>query len=339
MHIIGVDIGFGFTKATDGRNTQIIKSVLGEPADIQFRESLLDGDSGAYRHIETEDGAWFVGELAESQSRGRTFTLEQDELVTRFVRALTLTACAELVADGTPVRLVTGLPISFYRRHKDQVIEQLQKRHEYTMVDRHGRRHAKVVNIERVRVIPQPFGTLFAGLLNDVGKITDRRLASEKIGIIDIGFRTADYTIADHTRYSQRGSQSTDAGIAKAFKGISTALQDKSAVNVELYRLYDAVNRGSIKIRGRTFDLEKITEHAMGRLASSIATEVNQLWADDWDIDGIIITGGGGKALAPYLTPLLVGEVLPVDAEADARLNNVRGYYKYGVHLWQGGSK
>lgn len=337
MHILGIDIGFGFTKATNGRETRVIKSVLGEPADIQFREALLDVDASGHRHIETEDGAWFVGELAEAQSRGRTFTLEQDELISGFVRTLTLAACAELVPDAAPVRLVTGLPISDYRKHKDRVVELLQKRHEFSMVDRHGRRHAHVVNIERVRVIPQPFGTLFQRLLNDVGKATDRRLAGEKVGIIDIGFRTADYTISDRTRYSQRGSQSTDAGIAKAFKGIAAALQDKSSVNVELYRLYDAVARGSIKIRGRTFDLEKITEHALGRLAHTIATEVNQLWADDWDIDAIMITGGGGAAVAPQLTPLLVGDVLPVNAEEDARLNNVRGYYKYGVHLWQAG--
>ncbi len=38
--------------------------------------------------------------------------------------------------------------------------------------------------------------------------------------------------------------------------------------------------------------------------------------------------------LAPYLQPLLSGEVQPVDPTADSRLNNVRGYWKYGRNVW-----
>ncbi|WP_207774544.1 ParM/StbA family protein [Abyssibacter profundi] len=337
MKVIGVDIGFGFTKVTDGKQVEIFKSVLGDPADIQFRESLLDasGQRVPHRHIETEDGAWFVGELAEAQSRGRSFTLDQDKLIAGFLRTLTLTALSDVVDDGSPIRLVTGLPISYYRRHKNELIDKLQQRHSFTMIDQQGQRVDRTLNIERVRVIPQPFGTMFHLLLNDFGRASDRRLATEKIGIIDVGFKTADYTISDKTRYSERGSQSTDAGISKAFKSIAAALHEKSGVNVELYRLYDAVGEGSIKIRGRTFDLEKITAHAMQRLATSIATEVNQLWADDWDIDSIVVTGGGGAALAPYLNAQLVGQVLEVESGEDTRLNNVRGYQKYGMHLWQ----
>ena len=48
----------------------------------------------------------------------------------------------------------------------------------------------------------------------------------------------------------------------------------------------------------------------------------------------MIITGGGGAALAPYLRPLLSGEVMALDANTDARINNVRGYWKYGMNVW-----
>ncbi len=73
---------------------------------------------------------------------------------------------------------------------------------------------------------------------------------------------------------------------------------------------------------------------ALGKLASSVAAEVDRLWADDWDMDLMMITGGGGAALAPYLRPLLTGELMAMDAGADARLNNVRGYWKYGMNVW-----
>ena len=108
---------------------------------------------------------------------------------------------------------------------------------------------------------------------------------------------------------------------------------------MELYRLYDAVAKGSIKIRGKSIDLKPMVQEVFGQLATAIATEVDRLWVDDWDIDLMVITGGGGAVLAPYLEPLLNGEVMAVDQAADSRLNNVRGYWKYGKHLWAKESK
>jgi plasmid segregation protein ParM len=333
MQVLGVDIGFGFTKATDGRQHLVFKSVVGEATEIQFSESLLAAPVMAAQHIVLGGDAYFIGELAEQQSRGRGFTLDQAQFVAKYAKTLALAAIAPLT-DSENVRLVTGLPISYYRKHKDALAALLQQRHVVKLVRPNGEAVEKAVNVERVRVIPQPFGSMFQLMLNDIGKATSQRFISEKIGIIDVGFRTADYSISDKTRYLERGSQSSEAGISLAFAGIANALMEKSGVQVELYRLYDAVTRGTIKIKGKRYDLSKIVQHAFQSLASRIAAEVNRLWSDDWDIDAIVLTGGGGAVLAPYLTPLLEGEVLPVPGDSDARLNNVIGYWKYGMHLW-----
>jgi plasmid segregation protein ParM len=166
----------------------------------------------------------------------------------------------------------------------------------------------------------------------------DKRLIRDKIGIIDIGFRTSDYTISDKMRYSERGSRTTDSGIARAFNVIATKLRENSGVNVELYRLYEAVDKGSIKIRGKEYDLKSLTDQVFSQLATSIANEVDRLWVDDWDIDAMIITGGGGAVLAKYLKPLLNGEIMETDLEQDMRLYNVHGYCKFGQHLWAHGN-
>ena len=94
---------------------------------------------------------------------------------------------------------------------------------------------------------------------------------------------------------------------------------------------------GSIKIRGKEYDLKVLTEQVFSPLAGAVANEVERLWADDWDMDAMVITGGGGAVLARYLTPLLNGHVLPVDPSKDARLCNVQGYWKFGKHLWARG--
>lgn len=334
MKILSADIGFGYTKATDGRQFQIFKSVVGDAADMNFSETLAPGPAQQARHIEVGGRGYFIGELAEQQSRTRGATLDQTQFLTQYAKTLALSALAPFAESNAPIRLVTGLPIGFFRKHREALTTLLQNRHPMVVVKPNGEREEKTVYIERVRVIPQPFGSMFNLMLNDLGKPASQRFISEKIGIIDIGFRTADYTISDKTKFSERGSQSTDHGISVAYSAISNLLLEKSGVNVELYRLYESVARGSIKIKGKRYDLTEVTKAAFQQLASKIATELARLWADDWDLDAIVITGGGGAALAPYLTPLLEGEVLPMPPDADARLNNVQGYWRYGMHIW-----
>lgn len=336
MQVIGLDVGFGFTKATNGRETQVFKSVVGDAAEATFNEQLLPTRSVLGRHLQLNGETFYVGELAEQQSRGRGFTLDPNQFIAKYARTLAVSACAPIADGGTPLRIVTGLPISFFRKYKDPLTQLLQQRHVVTLLKPNGEKDERTLNVERVRVIPQPFGSLFNLMLNDLGKAASQRYINEKIGVIDVGFRTADYSISDKTRYSERGSQSTDSGVSIAFTAIANALQEKSGVAIELYRLYDAVTRGTIKIKGKRYDITALVKQAFTALATRVATEVNRLWSDDWDLDAIVVSGGGGAVLAPYLQPLLEGELIPVPADQDARLNNVIGYWKYGLHLWSG---
>jgi plasmid segregation protein ParM len=333
---MGLDVGFGFTKATNGRETQIFKSVVGEAAESTFSEPLLPGKVPLGRHLHFHGETLYIGELAEQQSRGRGYTLDPQQFFNKYARTLAVSALAPLTDGQQPLRIVTGLPISFFRKFKDPLTQQLQARHVVTLFKPNGDKEERTLNVEKVRVIPQPFGSLFNLMLNDLGKAASQRFITEKIGVIDVGFRTADYTISDKTKYSERGSQSTDSGISVAFTAIANALQEKSGVTIELYRLYDAVTRGTIKIKGKRFDITGMVKQSFTQLATRVATEANRLWSDDWDVDAIVITGGGGGVLAPYLAPLLEGEVIPVPTDQDARINNVMGYWKYGTHIWGG---
>lgn len=335
MEIRAVDIGFGFTKTTDGRSYPAFKSIFGEATDIQYRSQLLRNVSQEpYLHLEVDGELLFVGDLAERQSKVRAFTLDQHQFISKFAKILALSGLSLVDNTEDPINLVTGLPVVYYRQHLEELSEILQGRHTLRMIDPQGNVTDRAFNIENVKVVPQPFGSVFDKIFNDIGKASEKRFLEEKIGIIDIGFRTVDYTICDRTRYSQRGSLTTDAGIAKGFAMVAAALQEKSGIDVELYRLHEAITKGSIKIRGKVYDLTAIVEHAFKQLATAIATEVDRAWADDWDIDCIVLTGGGSHVLGSHIKPLLEGEVIETTAGEDARLNNVRGYWKYGQHLW-----
>ena len=88
-------------------------------------------------------------------------------------------------------------------------------------------------------------------------------------------------------------------------------------------------------MKGQGLNFMKIRDQVYAQLASTIANDIDRLWADDWDMDVIILTGGGCMELAKYLQPLISGRVMPVENNVDARLNNVQGYLKYGRFIWK----
>lgn len=338
MEIIAIDIGFGFTKATNGSRSLVFKSILGEATEIQFKGGVL-GETSPDENIQIElDGnSYFVGEMAERQSNVRSFTLDQSQFFGSIAKVLALSAAARMASSYMPIGLVTGLPIGYYREYKDTLGKLLQGDHKVVLTNVNGQKEEKNIKISNVRVIPQPFGSLFNLMLNDLGELGDKRYIKEKTGVIDVGFKTSDFTVSDRMRYSERGSRTTDTGIAKAFGVIAGKLREKSNVNIELYRLYEAVDQGVIKIKGKEYDLKELTVQVFSQLAKSIASDVDRLWADDWDIDSIVLTGGGGAVLAKYLQPLIEGKVVTTDPATDARFCNVQGYWKFGKHVWERG--
>jgi plasmid segregation protein ParM len=122
--------------------------------------------------------------------------------------------------------------------------------------------------------------------------------------------------------------------MSKAFGLIAQKLQEKCGVSVELYRLYQAVEEGAIRMRGKPINFASIRDQVFEQLAGSIAGEIDRLWAHDWDIDLIVLTGGGSRELARHLKPLIDGNVVPLEPHIDSRLNNVFGYVKYGKFAW-----
>ncbi len=335
--VIGIDVGFGFTKATDGKDFLVFKSVYGEAVDLQFRENLLNtAKHDEHIQIEIQDTPYFVGELAERQSSSRSFTLDQHQFVSSSSKILVLAALSKLLHEPeSSIKLVVGLPIGHYRQYKNDLGKMLKDTHIFTATDAQEKQTEFQVTVTDVRVLPQPIGTVMDRLLGPQGVPKSQRFATDKIGIIDVGFRTTDYTISDKGRYSERGSLTTRNGISKAFRKIGNKLKEACNIDIEIYRLFEAVDTGSIKIRGKAYDLKPIIEKSFKQLATAIAADANTVWADDWDMDAIMITGGGGAVLAPYIESQLEGVVIPIKQDLDYRLHNVRGYYKFGLYTWR----
>lgn len=334
METIGIDVGFGFTKAYNGKKFVIFKSVIGDAAEIQFRSSLTTDSAHSNLHITLEGKSYFLGNFAELQSSIREFTLDQDKFLQDYFKVLALAAaglCSEAV---TPLHVVSGLPVGYLKRDTKRLKEILTGEHQITYHQPDGRQVNKTLRIEKVYIIPQPIGSIFNLLFDEEGRYADKSLAKQKIGVVDIGFKTTDFSIFDQLQYIERGSSTLETGISKCFAIIAAKLRQESNINIELFRMFKFMESGAIKIRGKEYNISNLKKKVYAHTAATIAADLTRLWENDWDMDSIILSGGGSVELAEHLAGSIEGNLIPVPKEMDARFNNVRGYYKLGRHKW-----
>lgn len=334
MEIIGIDVGFGFTKAYNGKNSVIFKSLIGDATDIQFNSVLTEESSTSNLHITLDDKSYFLGNYAELQSSIREFTLDQEKLLEDFVKILAIAAAGLCTDTSEPINVVSGLPVGYLKRDSKKFKEMIKGVHEITFHNQGGKDVTKRVHIEKIHIIPQPIGSIFNLIFDDQGKIKDRGLAKQKLGVVDIGFKTTDFSIFDHLQYIERGSSTMDTGISKCFSVIANKLRQESNINIELYRMFKFIDSGMIKIRGKEYNISNLKKRVYNHASSAIASDLNRLWENDWDIDSIILSGGGSVELSEYLSPIIDGNVIPIGKNIDARFNNVQGYCKFGRYKW-----
>jgi plasmid segregation protein ParM len=334
MEIVGIDVGFGFTKAYNGKNSVIFKSIIGDATDIQFHSVLGDDSSTSNLHITLDDKSYFLGSYAELQSNIREFTLDQEKLLENFFKILAVTAAGLCTDTPAPIQIVTGLPVGYLKRDSKRLKEMITGVHLITFHHPDGKDVIKKIHIDKIHVIPQPIGSIFNLIFDEQGRIIDKILAGQKLGVVDIGFKTTDFSIFDHLQYIERGSSTMDTGISKCFSVIAGKLRQESNINVELFRMFKFIESGMIKIKGKEYNISNLKKRVYTHAAAAIVSDLNRLWENDWDIDSIILSGGGSVELAEYLMSGIEGNIIPIPKNIDARFNNVQGYCKFGRYKW-----
>lgn len=323
---IGVDVGYGFVKATTGSNKYIFPSVVGEAREIRYKTDLTTNSTLKNLIIEVDNEQYFVGDLAIRQSDLMQSTISDKRINSIENRVLFLTAFALLDGIGTGIskfNLVTGLPVDEYLQYKDLLIDKLTKDHVIKLVNG-TKNDNKLIQIERCKVIPQPFGTIFNKLLDDYGNIQDKELASMNIGVIDIGFRTSDYAVANKLEFVDKLSSSTTTALSTAYRIISRKLKEVYDINKPIHQLEEIIRKRSFTYNGKDVDISDLVDKALSLTAGNIVSEINSLWPDIWEMDRIYITGGGGLALGDYFNEYLDNYIVVPGGQ----FSNVEGYLK-----------
>lgn len=322
--IVGIDVGYSGTKATNGRQTVSFPSAVGSPDKARFS---LDGLGDGIILLEPHNVA--VGQAAVEQSRflhrreDRDF-VKGDEWYSLFLAALT-----ELAKGNAEMQIVTGLPVAFY---DDSATVQARVVGTHA-IKREGRR-AQTFTVTDCRVIPQPFGALLAATLNDAGKIVNKDLATGAVGIIDVGGKTTNLLSVNRLAEIGTETASVNVGVWDVVRALRAELdRDYPGLDhLKDHQVVAAMVEGSIKYYGEPVDLVGILAPILEPMAREVANEARKLWNGAATIDQILVTGGGGLLIGPYVCK----EFRHAAVVEEPVTANARGYFRFARRLWNG---
>ncbi len=325
--LIGLDVGYGFMKVTDGKTGFSFPSVIGEGHNKQTFNVLSTGNSPVDDlKIGIDDQLYFVGKTAIRHSkfahRDLSYTRAiSDDLETLFYSALS-PFCNNPV---NRFRVITGLPVE--RMHLSYDLAERVKGEKVVVIFKGDTPHEVKIDIEDVEVVPQPLGTYWAVYLNTLGQITEP--SAGQIGIIDVGFRTTDLAAIEESEYIPEKSKTIPIGLVTAYSEIANHLALSYGVEKENYDLDGIVIKKRLNVAGEIIDITDIVNNAYAKLAMNILVMINSYWKTN-DFGNIVISGGGGQAVSTYMSPKLKqAQLAPEPITA-----NCRGYLTWANLHW-----
>jgi plasmid segregation protein ParM len=324
--LIALDLGYSHIKGmTDGRRT-LFPSILGE-----VQRSHLNLDLATQRddlQIETEEGAWLVGQAAMEQSSLETRRLDPGWITTPEYLALMLAAITELTpATGVTVELMTGLPVGDFLNRKT-LLERLRGVHQAKRAGRHAQR----IEIADLVILPQGLAAVLSEALDDKGHIQPGPVSQGTVGLVDVGGRTVNVATVVELREIARQTLSIDGGmwgpLAEIRRHVNAAFP---GLDLRGHEIAEAVKQGIIRHYGEECDISSIAQEALRPFIRQILSVASQVWGSTARLDVLLIAGGGAEIVGPAF----LAEYPHTRIIQDPIWANCRGYLRFGRRHWE----
>lgn len=325
--LIGLDVGYGFVKVTDGRVGYSFPSVVGEghnkpTFNVKSAELSVIDDL----KIGFEDDLYFVGKSAIRHSKFAHRDLSYTRAISDDLEILFFSALSPFCSNPVnEFRVVTGLPVE--RMHLADDLAKRVKGEKMLSLFIDGKLQEVKIDIDDVVVVPQPLGTYWSVYLNGLGQIAEP--LEGHTGIVDVGFRTTDLAAVEDSEYIPEKSKTVPVGLVTAYSDIANYLATTYGLEKESYDLDSIVIKRKINVAGETIDISGIINKAFEKLAINTLVIINSNWKTT-DFDSLILSGGGGQAISSYMLPQLSQATLtsePITA-------NCRGYLAWANRHW-----
>lgn len=296
--MIGIDVGFGFTKISPG--DVMFPSVFSEvtyASSLQNAGNLIDNIE-----LELDGKTYLVGNKAQLENGSGSFSA--DNMLRHKICILTAIAITHGNFLGS---VVLGLPVSDMGRKKA-----MQELVGLYSIKLSGEEY--FIDIKKINIVPQGAAAYFDLLLDSDGKIQND-LGTKKIGLIDIGEKTVDFVCIDRNRFVNELSSSLNLGMNTAYLRLSKTVQSELGLTVLPNKVKEYMHRLSTSSTS--------TEYR--KLRDDILSNISAWWPSLNDFDKIYITGGGGETLGQYFQ-----EQIECNIVTDGQFSNARGYQKCG---------
>lgn len=338
---VAVDLGYGFVKAVSSNTGKrvVFPSLVGRGYDLGVAGMFGDKKNDISNiHVVCDGVDYFVGELAEKESRTVSRIFEQERFEHQYTKILLNTAI-QLVTDGSvdQINLSTGLPLDFYKaQSKDfkKSVLGLQPLVEWksgSLKDKTLR-----VNINDALVFPQGASAVFSALINHEGRFAYPHLmnAGNLIALIDIGFRTTDFVVVEMQEDSSfipkvKLSGTIDDGVVNLHQQIKQSYkQETGGADLNEFHMSRILRNGYVTFRGKRVDFKGIIESSKESIATNIADRLKAVWVEEADLfDAIFLAGGGGNLFEESIQPHFANRLEVIN---ESQFANAIGYLRLG---------
>lgn len=311
MIIIGLDIGFGYTKVvTEGMYFKF-PSVVGSDNKSTFHVVDRNAPRKSEEAVCVDGEKFLVGSSAVKHSQRVYSAREKDWIDGIAYKALLKHTFRCLnIRNGQEITIVTGLPVNHFEKCKDKLA---------TIIKNAADREVEVV------VLLQPLGSYFDYMLDNDATVRDMEFLKSRTGIIDIGYFTTDYITMANLEFVKTLYESYENGISTAYKGIARELYHTHNLQREIHEIEEVVKNGFVMVSGEKKDVTDIINLHLNELNREIEANSRSLWKEGTDNDNILITGGGAATLSGRLD--FYQQIRFVN---NPQYANARGYLKYG---------
>jgi plasmid segregation protein ParM len=331
-----IDIGFGYTKFTRGHfqggsaiDCDAFPSVA--PSVVPAAHELSSGGALGEQssvNVVVEGQTYAVGPDA-LRAAGGQFRRFLDESFFASPQYLALLRGAlyymDLPQDRSVIDyLVVGLPTNVYLSSDSRSRVGSRFLGDHRIPSRGGSASERVVNVRNVHVLPQAMGALISQCEAQRGL---GRLAAETHLVVDVGFGTMLWMVAEGQTPAPSRSGQTMGGVATLLQAIAAHLGVGLKDNPQVMNRLDRALRDEsyeLKLNGKTVDIAPYRKKLQGVLAEHLAVLTRSL-GDFTDIDNVYLCGGGGIHYLPLLQETFRNYRLFCNPD-QARFENLRGF-------------
>lgn len=324
MRIIGLDVGFGYTKSVSATGPDAFPSVVGDWVGARPGQDLLPGQ----RRVDTvawEGRQYVVGDAALRLTHRRFVMLSRGWLESPTFMVLVLNALRRQVPlSGATVGLVTGLPVADLDLHAEALKGRLVGAHKLRVLPTG---EPWEVTVASAKVLPQPLGTVFAQVFDASGTISDPAVASAKVGVLDVGFRTSDYYTLDALDVVEAECLTRNTGMAELLLDLSRDVTRRWGIELDPHDLIEPALRGTLAVGDETLSLAPILTPLLDRHAEAVLGHAKMLWGDRAaSLRRVWLTGGGSQIFGGRLRAAAHWRLVD-----NPMIQNAIGYYRFGL--------